>query len=144
MVNRDYVLAGFHSLENVARGQGQKRMKFVFMSAFLAEKDQSKTLWFLGEGRKVRGTVETELLELGGGGGDDHDERRLETYVVRPAYVQAKGTGPVVRAVVGAVVPRVGVEELAAASIGIAVHGGERRILENEDLVRRGRELLGG
>ena len=67
-----------------------------------------------------------------------------ETYVVRPAFVLKKGMGAVTHAVrtAGGMLPSVGVEQLAAAMISIAVGGDERQIWENRDLVEKGSDVL--
>ena len=43
-----------------------------------------------------------------------------------------------------AIVPLIRVNELAAAMLDLAVHGAEKRTLENGELVARGREVLAG
>ena len=67
-----------------------------------------------------------------------------ETYVVRPAFVLKKGMGAVMQAVMsaGGMLPSVGVEQLAAAMISIAVEGGDEQIWENRDLVEKGSDLV--
>jgi hypothetical protein len=50
----------------------------------------------------------------------------------------------VLKSIAASVVPMIRVDELAAAMVDIALNGGEKGLLENCDLVEKGREVLGG
>lgn len=110
-----------------------KPFRFVFMSGFLSSRDQTKSLWFLGEGRRLKGQAENLLLEA-------NEKRSFDGYVLRPASVLPKETS--IRKVIQGLALSVGVCELSAAAVGLAIHGGEKRLLENTDLVEMGKFAL--
>ena len=64
----------------------------------------------------------------------------LDGYVVRPSAVLAKSGG--FANVAAMALPAIKVDVLAAAMVDLALHGGEKKILENKDLVSLGREKL--
>jgi hypothetical protein len=58
-INLDYTLAASKAFEKslATRLPDQtkgKKFRFVYCSGILAERDQEKSLWFMGEGRKMR------------------------------------------------------------------------------------------
>jgi hypothetical protein len=112
-----------------------KPFKFVFMSGFLASRDQTKSLWFFQEARRLKGQAETLLLEA-------NDQKALDAYVLRPAGVLPKGTS--IRKVIQGMVLSVGVAELSAAAVDLAINGGEKKLLENTELVKMGKAALAG
>lgn len=50
-VSIDFTMAGARALTQKAAG---RKMRFVYVSGFVSERDQSKSLWFLGEYRRIR------------------------------------------------------------------------------------------
>ncbi|KAJ9632070.1 hypothetical protein H2203_000471 [Taxawa tesnikishii (nom. ined.)] len=103
--------------------------RFVYASGALAERDQDKGLWFMGEARRVRGEVENQLLDL--------QERSpgFETAIVRPWAVGAKGAG-LLYAILGALDKGIRVDELARVMVDVAVSGGRTVIVTLKTLVR--------
>ncbi|TKA76336.1 hypothetical protein B0A49_02693 [Cryomyces minteri] len=109
--------------------------RFVFLSGVLAERNQDKSLWFLGDGRRIKGQAENELLHIA----DEHPDG-LQAFVARPAAVLAKEGGW--KGALLGLGPSIPVDELAAAMIGVAMTGCEKRILENTELALKGRDAL--
>jgi hypothetical protein len=64
----------------------------------------------------------------------------VKAYVVRPGGVLAKGGGALLRHLLPTFAVRV--DELAAAMVDITVHGGGEQVVDNKDIVQRGREFL--
>lgn len=88
-----------------------------------------------------QGRTELELVELG------TQQDALIPYVVRPGVVQKKDVGFVTSTLIsaGGLMPQIGVDELAAATVNIAMSGTEmeeRQVWDNQELVVRGRESL--
>ncbi|MCJ1413786.1 hypothetical protein MMC32_000111 [Xylographa parallela] len=113
----------------------KKPFRFVYVSGMLAERDQEKSLWFGQEGRRMRGQIENELIELQ----KQHNDS-LATYVVRPWGVLSKGK--TVMSAVASVGFSIRVDELAAAVVDIALRGNGSQIADNAVLVRQGKQIL--
>ncbi|KAF2164725.1 hypothetical protein M409DRAFT_67822 [Zasmidium cellare ATCC 36951] len=134
-VHMDYTMAAANAFEDKLLGHlgGGRKLKFVYLSGALAEKDQDKTVWLLGGARKLRGEVENKVLAI-----QTQHPDHWQSFVARPAYVTVGE--PILRFVMpGSYIP---VEELAAALVDTAVNGSETERLENVDLRRRGRAAL--
>ena len=112
-----------------------KSFRFVFMSGFLASRDQSKSLWFLQETRRLKGQAETLLLEA-------NEKNSLDAYVLRPAGVLPKET--TIQKVIQRLVLSIGVADLSAAAVDLEINGGEKKLLENTELMKIGKEALAG
>jgi len=135
--NLDTTLAGAKAFATSLppRPDSKKPLRFVYVSGMLAVRDQKKTLWFGQEGRRLRGQIENELLEL-----QNQHSDGFATFVVRPGMVLSKE-----RTVMNAVAsmgPSIKVDELAAAILNIALTGDGAQIVENDVLGREGRQLL--
>lgn len=129
--------------------QGTK-LRFVYLSGALAEKDQTKTLWMLGNARRLRvrsslafyiilgltnvqGQVENNMIDI-----QSQHPDHWESFVARPAYVTIGE--PMLRfAMPGSYIQ---VEELAAALVDTAVNRSDKQRLENADLRQRGQAAL--
>ncbi|KAK4502705.1 hypothetical protein PRZ48_006131 [Zasmidium cellare] len=134
-VHMDYTMAAANAFaDRLLDGlEGGRKMRFVYLSGALAEKDQAKTLWLLGSARKLRGEVENKVLAT-----QTQHPGHWQSFVARPAYVTVGE--PMLRFVMpGSYIP---VEELAAALVDTAVNGSETERLENSDLRRRGKAAL--
>ncbi|KAG7571014.1 hypothetical protein FFLO_00978 [Filobasidium floriforme] len=116
--------------------------KFVSLSGALVEKDQSRSLWFLDQERKVRGQNELRVLT------DTFSHPLIPSVVVRPGVVL---TSSLTCNIIGLVGPAIQNAVLAAAIVDIGIAGVERdetvewqgRCVENVELVRRGKVVLG-
>ncbi|SMQ49527.1 unnamed protein product [Zymoseptoria tritici ST99CH_3D7] len=97
----------------------------------LVETDQSKTLWFMGDMRRMRGEVENAVVELG------KDSKQWTSFFARPSLV-TEGES-VMRFVSSSYIP---VATLGAALVDLAVVGGEQSVLNNGELRERGKSAL--
>ncbi|KAI9048273.1 hypothetical protein LZ554_008068 [Drepanopeziza brunnea f. sp. 'monogermtubi'] len=102
--------------------------RFVYVSRHLAIQDQKA--WFT---IPIAGQAELNLLEI--------TESSLDAFIARPGVVLPKDAsiGSLVKR---SLLPSVRVDELAAALLDVAVRKGSQQILENRDLVQKGREAL--
>ncbi|KAK4553143.1 hypothetical protein LTR86_009870 [Recurvomyces mirabilis] len=116
-----------------------KRFRFVYVSGVLCEKDQSRSLWFLAQARKMRGGVETALVDL-----ERQNDGRFQAMSVRPSGIHRAYTSLALRAVLPLVPSgwHIQVEEFAAAMVEMAVKGDGGHFIENHVLKARGREAL--
>jgi hypothetical protein len=143
--------------------------KFVCLSGALVEKDQSRSLWFLDQERKVRVSSPSSptniyqmsfLPELTGDWNASQGQNELRvltdtfshplipSVVVRPGVVL---TSSLTSNIIGLVGPAIQNAVLAAAIVDIGIAGVERdetvewqgRCVENVELVRRGKAVLG-
>ncbi|KAH8081438.1 hypothetical protein HD553DRAFT_315553 [Filobasidium floriforme] len=131
-------------LDTFARISTEKDLlgfKFVSLSGALVEKDQSRSLWFLDQERKVRGQNELRVLT------DTFSHPLIPSVVVRPGVVL---TSSLTSNIIGLVGPAIQNAVLAAAIVDIGIAGIERdetvewqgRCVENVELVRRGKAVL--
>jgi hypothetical protein len=117
-------------------GSTTKPFRFLFMSGILASRDQSKPLWFVQEVRRLKGQAENLLLEANISKPDT-----INGYVLRPGSVLPK-ENTILKIILG-LTPSIGVEALAAASLELAIKGGDKVVWENGDLVRLGKLTSG-
>ncbi|KAK4545976.1 hypothetical protein LTR36_002540 [Oleoguttula mirabilis] len=133
----DYTLAAVHAfasaLATELEAQGS-RFRFVYLSGAVTERDQNKSLWFLGESRKMRGGVETALAEF-----ERENADAWKSVVSRPSLVMT-GEWVALKYLIPAwYIP---VEELAAALVDVAVSGDGPVFVENAELRERGSRAL--
>lgn len=112
----------------------KKTFRYVYLGGAFTEPDQEKNLWLFAEGRHVRGIAQTKFLEFG------KQNQNVETYVVKPAAVLAKGAMSMLRYVLGTWSVRV--EDLAIAMVDLAVNGGSGQLVLTKAIVERARVLL--
>jgi hypothetical protein len=127
-VSIDYTLAAaraFASLPN-----SPKPFRFILTSGFLTLAPNASG-WIYPTVRKVGGEAEVAILDFA------KQMEGFEAFVTRPASVRKGGRG-----VMEWVVPSIGVGELGACMLDLAVWGGEKSVWENRALRDRGRELL--
>ncbi|KAH8669563.1 hypothetical protein BGZ60DRAFT_407788 [Tricladium varicosporioides] len=136
-VEIDYPLAFMNAFAPTV----QKRFRYMHCSGRLAEKDQEKSLVFLQEGRRIKGTAELEVMAF-------EKKKELhnglwESYIVKPSMVLKKeGQEGYLKWVGSFVIGGVYVDELAAAMIDIATNGSDMQIELNAEVVARGRKVL--
>ncbi|KAL5339649.1 hypothetical protein BJX70DRAFT_397596 [Aspergillus crustosus] len=119
-------------------GEEKKRFRFVYISGAGVERDQNnKSLWFLGDFRRLRGEAENVLLRHA----ESHPDS-FETYILRPALVpSSRGT---LKDRVWRLFPSVGLDSLVKVAIYIAIDGHRETTIENQDLIDLGRRLAAG
>ncbi|BDD54870.1 hypothetical protein MPDQ_002451 [Monascus purpureus] len=114
---------------NMINPARNKRFRFVYVSGFLAERDQSKSLWFAQDLRRIRGESENVLIAHG-----KSHPGAFEYYILRPGMVLTKNNTWV--DVIRGLAPSVRVDVIARAMIKAAVHGDQKRMIENADISR--------
>lgn len=83
-----------------------------------------------------KGLAQTKVIEFA------ERNRNVETYVVRPGGVLGS-KGSVLLPVLGRLLPMVSVGMLGAVMVDLAVNGGgEGELVQNKEILERGRELL--
>ncbi|KAF2214011.1 hypothetical protein CERZMDRAFT_7279, partial [Cercospora zeae-maydis SCOH1-5] len=111
-----------HVLPTLGKG---KKFRYVYTSGAAVVRDQSASLWFLGEKRKLRGLIEMDVVNL-----EKQYGEQWASYIVRPAAVT--NGKPMWSFMLGGW--WISKENLAVAMVDLAVHGGEQQTLENGDL----------
>ena len=131
-----------------------KKLRFVYVSGALGERDQEKSLWFGTEARRMKGEVENGLLALeaevdrkAGPGA----QARFEAYAVRPGMVMGDGKeeGWATSAMIATRLTYTSAirrDELARVMLELASKGSEqrggRKTWENCDMVTLGRDMV--
>ncbi|KAK4696977.1 hypothetical protein P7C71_g1036, partial [Lecanoromycetidae sp. Uapishka_2] len=133
-VSIDYQQAAADAFASAAAASGVK-MRFVYVSGGLVERDQSKSLWFTEELRKVRGRSETILVEAA----EKHPDQ-LQVAFARIGAVYKRENS--LASLLAYSKLHIGVDELAASLIELALHGSEKQIWWNGELARKGQALL--
>jgi len=100
------------------------------------EGQKERSLWFYANGRRVRGAAEARVLECAG----DGSQSELSVYVVKPGGVLPKNGASIPRWIVGESL-FVGIKELGATMVDLAVRGSEQKIFRNREIIEYGRKL---
>ncbi|KAL8828219.1 MAG: hypothetical protein Q9170_006698 [Blastenia crenularia] len=114
-------------------GKG-KKLTFVLLSGMFVEKDRTKKLWFLDEGRKIRGETELALMEMQ----KEHPDT-LAVYIARPGGVTAPNS--FFPTLLESLARFINVDDLAAKMLDIAINGHDTQTLEQDVLRNEGRRL---
>ncbi|KAK2763767.1 hypothetical protein FQN54_009384 [Arachnomyces sp. PD_36] len=125
-VSIDYTLAAakiFDQQLSSGPGKGEK-FRFVYCSGAATERDQTRSLWFAQEYRRIRGQVESDLLSFA----EKHEET-FQACVLRPAMILSKETN--LRSLIFSLGPSIRVDALAAAMLRVALNGSVDQTLEN-------------
>ncbi|KAK5116759.1 hypothetical protein LTR62_007433 [Meristemomyces frigidus] len=109
--------------------------RFVFLSAYAAEQDQFRGLWYWSDWRKMKGAAEKGLFDVA-----DHSEtiqghKCFESIVLRPGQVIKAGDA-IGTILWEATVPSISVDRIAKAALRAALTGTgdeKKRILENKE-----------
>ncbi|CAI7649039.1 unnamed protein product [Penicillium pancosmium] len=103
----------------------QKPFRFVYCSGFLAERDQTKRLWFFQNYRRTKGQVETDLLTF------DDENPAFESYILQPALIKPRSNPKELAIALG---PSVKVYELASKMLSLALEGGTKKWWKNSEI----------
>lgn len=136
----DYTMIGLKAMAEVANTN--TTFRFIYTSGAMTERDQSKSLWFMSEHRKMRGEVENAVLEFAA-----KSSGRVQAQITKPGLIHSDANSFIVRRTVlewTIGLPYVHVNEIAAAEVEQAAKGFEKEVLEDEDLVRIGSQALKG
>ncbi|KAF5861520.1 hypothetical protein ETB97_012846 [Aspergillus alliaceus] len=125
-IHIEYTLSSLEAFHRAVASGSQSPMKFrfVYCSGAVAERDQSKPLWFAQEYRRIRGEVENQLIASA----ENHRDT-IETYILRPAMVVSREL--TLRSLIFGLGPSIKVDVLAEVMLDIALHGHNEKILEN-------------
>ncbi|TVY83242.1 hypothetical protein LSUE1_G001182 [Lachnellula suecica] len=134
-VEIDYPLAFAKAFAPTLR----KPFRYMHCSGILAERDQTKRLWFLQEGRRTKGAAEREMIAVEAR--TEVHEGHWSTFIVKPSMVLEQ-SACVFPKLLGGVIGAVQVNELAAAMIDIVRRGSEEQVSHNAMIVMRGRAVL--
>lgn len=154
MVELDYPEAFQQALLKVL--DTKKKFRYVYLGGAFTVEDQERNLWLFKEGRLLRvrlyqfltnlssfrdshaksyqGLAQTKFLEFG------KQTPSVETYVVRPGGVLAKGAMAFLGHFLGSMSVRV--DQLGAGMVDLAVNGGGEEIVTNKAIAERGLEVL--
>ncbi|KAL7916748.1 hypothetical protein GGI35DRAFT_485892 [Trichoderma velutinum] len=129
----DYPLAAARAFAQQHKAsQAENKFRFVYLSGGAVERDQSKSLWFQQDYRKIRGQAETELLAHAKENSDV-----FESYIMRPGMVLAKDFN--LRDMVRGLGPSLPVDVLAKAMQKVALEGHQKDTIENSMITAEGR-----
>ena len=166
----DYTVAGLQAIfqaQDEGRTHDSKPLRFLYMSGSAAERDQSKRPTMMAEYclmrvslgpalpihfrlrivayvmmlTSLKGETENQVLAFA-----EKHKGAIETCVAKPGLIVAPGeylkmaTTTVLKYT--ASVPSVSVAECSAALLHEVVHGFTKEPLENDDLIKIGREVL--
>ncbi|EPE26253.1 NAD(P)-binding Rossmann-fold containing protein [Glarea lozoyensis ATCC 20868] len=136
-VNLNYALSACNAFRTLPLSSPTAKFRLAYTSGIITERDQDKNLWIMSDMRKIGGEAETKLIEYA------KEADAFETFILRPGGIRPKEGKMLPDCIVGSF--NVRVDEVAATLIDCAVRGDEggRDTLENADIARRGRELLG-
>jgi hypothetical protein len=136
-VNLNYALSACSAFRTLPLPSPTSKFRLAYTSGIITERDQDKSLWIMSDMRKIGGETEVKLIEYAKEAG------AFETFILRPGGIRPKEGKMLPHCIVGNF--NVRVDEVAATLIECAVFGdGEGRdTLENADIAKRGRELLG-
>lgn len=138
----DFTLAAAKACREAAlvaarSGTNSKPFRFIYLSGIIAERDQTKSLWYMQDFRRIRGQLETALLDFANATDSRSSKNSFESYIVRPGMVlQNNGSNFSLKSMVGCLIPSVQVDVLAMTMLDLASKGGNQRLVENTDLKR--------
>ncbi|KAJ6021054.1 hypothetical protein N7540_006558 [Penicillium herquei] len=127
-VNIEYTLTAAQVFEE----RCQKPFRFIYVSGAGAERDQNKPLWVMQDYRRLRGEVESGLLNFAESRPD------FGCYIMRPGLVLSRGMS--LRNLIFGLAPSIRVDDIARSMVYLAVKGSEKRIWENDEMKERKEE----
>ncbi|VUC29976.1 unnamed protein product [Clonostachys rosea] len=142
-ISRDYAIKGIETITHLPREGKAQPLRFIYMSGSNAERDQTKKPLLMGDYLLMRGDAETKILTYA-----KESNGLVEAQVTKTGIVEdpnkinpvAKVGRAFLRSLVG--LPKVNVEDAAAALLDQAIKGFTKDTLLNEDLVRIGQARL--
>nr|OQO18253.1 hypothetical protein B0A51_12584 [Rachicladosporium sp. CCFEE 5018] len=110
--------------------------RFVFVSAWGAERDSNRSLWVWGESRKIKGAAEKALVDIMEASEIVDGKRSFEVTCLRAGTVLRRGKDLGTVIAMGTT-PSIAVDLLARRAIGVALDGevDGKRILENAEIM---------
>ena len=129
-VDIEYPLAFISAIKS--RHPSSAPFRYVQLGGALTEPpsqegEKERSLWFYANGRRVRGATEAKIMEASA---DD-----FEVHIVKPGAV-LRGDGGLLRKCVLGDSWAIGMDDLAATMVNLAVRGHERRVFSNQDIIK--------
>lgn len=124
------------------RPAGSKPFRFVQLSGAFTEPppqegQQGRALWFYANGRRVRGLMETKVLETA----EDASPAEYAVYLVKPAGVAPKTvTGSLMQCVMGDSLS-IPILDLSLTIVDLAVNGNEQKVFSNREIMSHAKGL---
>ncbi|KAF2185341.1 hypothetical protein K469DRAFT_708123 [Zopfia rhizophila CBS 207.26] len=115
------------------------KFRFILLSGAFVEPDQSRRLYFLWDQRRMKGVLQTKTIEFA----EAHRDV-WEALIIRPGGILFGG-GTFLNKATECVFGRslaIRGEELGAFVADLVVSGSQQPIIENSEMVERGRKLL--
>ncbi|KAF7374666.1 putative nucleoside-diphosphate-sugar epimerase [Mycena sanguinolenta] len=132
-------LVGLRALHDAGLARS---FRFIYMSGFAAERDQSKKPHMMASYILMRGETENAVLAFAA----EHSDEGFEVCVVKPGAIthdaESLEKAKQLRVTMGIDIPNIDVEEISAAMLQQVVHGIEKEPLMNDDLAIIGRKVL--
>ncbi|KAJ9659238.1 hypothetical protein H2198_003242 [Neophaeococcomyces mojaviensis] len=137
-VDIEYPLAFIKAIKT--RPPGSSHFRYVQLSGAFTEPppeegQKERSLWFYANGRRVRGATEARVLETTEHG----SESGFTVYIVKPGAVLTN-YATILQCVLGESLS-IGMNELGATMVDLAVHGNEQKVFRNQEIIKYGREL---
>lgn len=122
-----------------ARSIASTDFRYVQLSGALTEPppkegESERSLWFFANGRRVRGAMETKILETA------EDDNGFSVYLVKPGGVLPQNMSILQKYVFGGSL-FIRIDELAATMVDLAVRGNDKRMFSNQEIIKHAREL---
>lgn len=138
-VDIDYPLAFINAIKT--RPPGSPQFRFVQLGGAFSEHppeegQKERTLWFYTNGRRVRGAAEAKVLASS----EDGPNSQFVVYLVRPGGVLSGDRGMLVKCIFGDSLA-IGMKELTATMVDLAVNGNEQKVFLNRDIIQHGERL---
>jgi nucleoside-diphosphate-sugar epimerase len=132
-VGVEYTLSAANAMllrltDAVPRG---RKFRFVFLSGKYAEWDQTRSLLFLADTRRIKGEVEKALCTLA----EAHGGGVFEAWILRPSGLLPPDASPWAR-LVGRLYGGMATPRLARVLVRVALDGAAETIMENNVLLR--------
>ncbi|KAK7430743.1 hypothetical protein QQZ08_002787 [Neonectria magnoliae] len=139
-VCQEFPLAGLKAMHEASPA---RPFRFLYMSGFTAERDQTKTPDFMPQYALMRGETETKLLAYAA----DH-QGEIEVCAAKPGFITAPGIALAWRSAFAFVLKlthglaSISITDISAAMLDQVIYGFEKEPLFTDDLTRIGREAL--
>ncbi|KAI9644287.1 hypothetical protein NHQ30_007643 [Ciborinia camelliae] len=130
-VDIEYPLAFIKAIKT--RPPGSTQFRYVQLGGAFTEPppkegQKERSLWYYANGRRVRGLAEARVLESS----EDDPQGAFTVYLVKPGAVLPR-SGAILQCVLGSSLS-IGIDELGATMVDLAIHGNEKRVFQNSDI----------
>ncbi|KAF7941360.1 hypothetical protein BELL_0017g00150 [Botrytis elliptica] len=142
----EYTVNALETITQLPREKGVRPFRFIYVSGYKSERDQSKQPWVMSDYLLMRGEAESRVVDFA-----HASHGTVEACIAKPGLIDGPDrrqglVGSVLstigRSLIG--LPKVDVSQIAATLLEQAVKGIEKETLSNKDLVRIGDKVLSG